>query len=112
MKNFFDKIDSDVMDSAITVFGITESQLNDYEGLKKFCIEHPVKIFDVIDHTYPYTHDDNNNIKSIIDKLKVQYNKDKDVITFLNQYSDLILDFVNKDYIFMVVESIIKILLL
>ena len=111
-EQFFKTIDSTLINNFKVIVNLNERQLKDYENFKEYCVKNPAKLFDVIDHIYPYIMNNNNNAKSIIDKLKVDFNEDKLINKFLNEYSNKILTLMNNDYIFSIVKRILKTFLL
>ena len=111
-EQFFKTIDSTLINNFKRIVNLKERQLKDYENFKEYCVKNPTKLFDVIDYIYPYIINNNNDVKSIIDKLKVDFNEDKLIKKFLNEYSNKILTLMNNDYIFGVVKQILKAFLL
>ena len=112
-KDLFTTIESNIINNLKSIFQLEKRQVKDYENFKTYCLKHPTKLFDVIDHLYPYiVKNGNNDPKNIIDKLKTDFKEDKPIQKFLTEYSEKILVLMNSKYLFIVIKQILKTFLL
>ena len=110
LNNGFTKFNDTILKQLLQVFNNPSSVKRDYEFLMNHCCNNPSIVFDVINYSFPYINK-NNNIRTLIDGLRIGFKNNGEISYYLNTYYTDLLKLLEKDDILDALKLILKYIL-